>query len=59
MHVAKAAWRGCDAVQLAREPKTPTWNPVLFYSRDGRLLGGVKTLRKPLMFVLAFLPNMQ
>lgn len=24
-------------VQLAREPGTPTWNPVLFYSRDGRL----------------------
>jgi predicted neuraminidase len=22
---------------LAREPGTPTWNPVLFYSRDGRL----------------------
>jgi len=23
--------------QLVREPETPAWNPVLFYSRDGRL----------------------
>ena len=23
--------------QLAREPNTPTWNPVLFHSNDGRL----------------------
>lgn len=23
--------------QLAREPNTPTWNPVLFHSKDGRL----------------------
>jgi predicted neuraminidase len=23
--------------ELAREPHTPTWNPVLFYSKDGRL----------------------
>ena len=23
--------------QLVREPETPTWNPVLFYARDGRL----------------------
>ena len=28
-------WSG--PFQLAREPETPTWNPVLFYSRDGRL----------------------
>lgn len=24
-------------VELAREPQTPCWNPVLFYSKDGRL----------------------
>ena len=24
-------------VELAREPKVPCWNPVLFHSRDGRL----------------------
>jgi len=24
-------------VELAREPKTPSWNPVLFHSGDGRL----------------------
>jgi len=24
-------------VELAREPSTPSWNPVLFYSKDGRL----------------------
>jgi predicted neuraminidase len=30
--------RGWSApVELVREPDVPTWNPVLFYSKDGRL----------------------
>jgi predicted neuraminidase len=31
----KGSWSA--PFQLAREPNTPTWNPVLFHSNDGRL----------------------
>lgn len=33
----RAAGHWSAPVQLVREAETPTWNPVLFYSRDGRL----------------------
>lgn len=32
---ANGAWS--KPVEVAREPNTPTWNPVLFHTRDGRL----------------------
>jgi len=38
-------WSG--PFQLAREPETPTWNPVLFYSRDGRLLALLQVWPSP------------
>jgi predicted neuraminidase len=32
---AKGAWS--KPVEVAREKKIPTWNPVLFHTKDGRL----------------------
>jgi predicted neuraminidase len=34
-HYSNGAWS--KPVEVAREPNTPTWNPVLFHTHDGRL----------------------